>query len=173
MDTSLYLSEFEKAAGGLDASLLAQNGLQVEVGVWLESVVLRIYKRSWANKPLERPQTETAIFFSIWVSDKSAKTGPLFYNIHALKLRQLRGYKITSREFAADFRARFQPFARHWPNVKTNFGPLTLMEGWTALDTAAIAAQVSALATAFFDLAPLIDTLLEQRKTPAQTHRGR
>jgi hypothetical protein len=188
MDPSPYLPEFQKAASGLDASLLAQKGLQVEVGIWLESVVLRMHKRSWANKPLERPQTEAAIFFSIWVSDKSAKTSPLFYNIHALKLRQLRGYKITSREFAADFRARFQPFARHWPNVSVDFGPLTLMEGWTALHdaaagetvtgatadqaAAAIAAQVIALATGFLALAPLIDELLEQKKAPAQKRRG-
>jgi hypothetical protein len=126
MDTSFYLSEFEKAAGRLDAGLLAQKGLEVEVGIWLASVVLR----------------------------------------------QLRGYKITARDFAADFRGGFKPFARHWPNVSVDFGPLTLMEGWVALDApavadpaaSAVAANVSALATGFLELASLIDALLERRK---------
>jgi hypothetical protein len=45
-----------------------------------------------------------------------------------------------------------------------DFGPLNLMEGWIALDAAAIAADVSALATGFLELAPLIDALLERRK---------
>ena len=58
METSFYLSEFENAAGGLDAALLAQKGLDVEVGVWLNSVVLRMHKKTWANKPFERPQSD-------------------------------------------------------------------------------------------------------------------
>jgi hypothetical protein len=180
METSFYLPEFEKAAMELDAGLLAQKGLEVEVGVWLASVVLRMHKKTWANKPFERPQADAAIFFSIWVKDKTEKPDRLFYNIHALKLRQLHGYKITSREFAADFRAGFKPFARHWPNVSVDFGPLTLMEGWLPLDAAAVADPVAAavagsaaqavagtvagLATGFLELAPLIDALLERRK---------
>ena len=172
MDTSLYLSEFEKAAGGLDASLLARKGVQVEVGIWLNSVVLRMSKKAWANKPLTRPQSDTAIFFSIWVNEKDANADRLFYNIHALKLRKLSGYKVTSREFAADFRARFKPFAQHWPNVSVDFGPLNLMEGWTALDATTVAAAVSALAATFLELVPLIDNLLEQKKAPALIRRG-
>jgi hypothetical protein len=172
METPFYLSEFEKAAGSLDAGALAQKGLDVEVGVWLRSVVLRMHKKTWANKPFERPQSDTAIFFSIWLNEKGPKADRLFYNIHALKLRQLRGYRITSRDFAADFRAGFKPFARHWPNVSVDFGPLNLMEGWMALDAAAIAdpaaqavaGTVAGLATRFLELAPLIDVLLERRK---------
>jgi hypothetical protein len=164
METAFYLSEFEKAARELDAGLLAQKGLDVEVGVWLRSVVLRMHRKTWANKPFEQPQSDTAIFFSIWLNVGDVKTGRLFYNIHALKLRQLRGYRITSREFAADFRAGFKPFAQYWPNVSVDFGPLNLMEGWMALDAAAIAADVSAMATGFLELAPLIDALLERRK---------
>ncbi len=184
MDTPFYLSEFEQAASALDAGLLSQKGLDVEVGVWLGSVVLRMHKKTWANKPFERPQSDTAIFFSIWLNCKDVKADRLFYNIHALKLRQLRGYKITARDFAADFRARFKPFARHWPNVSVDFGPLNLMEGWAPLDateaadpvavaiadpvasaaTPAIARTIATLATGFLELAPLIDALLERRK---------
>ena len=172
METSFYLSEFEKAAAGLDAGLLFRKGLEVEVGVWLRSVVLRMHKKTWANKPFERPQSDSAIFFSIWLNVKDVKADRLFYNIHALKLRQLRGYRITSREFAADFRARFKPFARHWPNVSVDFGPQTLMEGWLPLDDTAVAGTVARLANEFLELAPLIDTLLEQKKAPTGVRRG-
>jgi hypothetical protein len=172
METADFLSEFENAAGGLDATLLAQKGLDVEVGVWLNSVVLRMHKKAWANKPFERPQSDAAIFFSIWLNVGGVKTGRLFYNIHALKLRQLRRYKITARDFAADFRAGFKPFTRLWPNVSVDFGPLNLMEGWVALDasavtataTSAIAGTVAKLAREFMNLEPLIDALLERRK---------
>jgi hypothetical protein len=64
MDTSLYLSEFEKAADKLDAGPLAQKGLEVEVGIWLASVVFRMHKKAWANKPFERPQSDAAIFWT-------------------------------------------------------------------------------------------------------------
>jgi hypothetical protein len=180
METAHYLSEFEKAAGGLDATLLAQKGLDVEVGVWLRSVVLRMHKKTWANKPFERPQSDSAIFFSIWLNEKDVKPAHVYYNIHALKLRQLRGYRITSRDFAADFRAGFKPFAPLWPNVSVDFGPLNLMEGWAVLDAAAaadpvasapadssalaIAGTVARLAKGFMDLEPLVDALLERRK---------
>jgi hypothetical protein len=163
MDSSLYLPDFEKAALRFKAGLPVENGLTVETGVWLESVVLRIHKTAWANKPLTRPQSEAAIFFSIWVSEKGLKATRIFYNIHALKLRQLRAYKVTSRDFAADFRAGFKPFSLHWPNVSVDFGPLTLMEGWIELDAATVAADVHRLANAFLAIAPLIDELLERR----------
>jgi hypothetical protein len=180
MNTPFYLSEFENAASALDAGLLAQKGLDVEVGVWLGSVVLRMHKKTWANKPFERPQSDAAIFFSIWLNVNGMKPGRLFYNIHALKLRQLRGYRITSRDFAAHFRTGFKPFARHWPNVSVDFGPLTLMEGWVALDAStvtaaavpvvadsaasALAGTVTRLANEFMELEPLIEALLAHRK---------
>lgn len=160
MVPGMYLTEFKKAADSLDKELLAQKKLEVETGAWLESIVLRLQKNAWANKPNEKPQSDAAIFFSIWVSDKAVKDGKIFYNIHALKLRQLKGHKITSREFANAFRKRFKPFEHHWPNVSVNFGPLTLMEGWEKLNTVTIATDVSRIASRFFEIDSLIDELL-------------
>lgn len=51
----------------------------------------------------------------------------VFYNIRALKLRELEGYAITSRDFARDFRDRFEAMRDQWPNVRVDFGPATLM----------------------------------------------
>ena len=60
-----------------------------------------------ANNPFEKPQPGPAIFFSVWIN-AGIKEHKLFYNIHALKLRQLKGYNITSRKFASDFREQFK-----------------------------------------------------------------
>ena len=161
MGQTLYLAEFEQAASKLDRNLLAARKLEIEVGVWLESVVLRLQKKAWANKPYERPQTDAAIFFSIWLNDKEIKENKIYYNIHALKLRQLQGYKITSREFASAFRKKFKRFEKHWPNVRVDFGPQTLMEGWVRLDTGALAEDVGKLAGRFLEIDGLIDELLD------------
>lgn len=88
----------------------------------------------------------------------------LMYNIHALKLRQLKGYSITSRQFADDFRKAFKPFEKRWPNVSTSFGPLTLMEGWVKLDAASLADDVLKLARQFLEIDHLIDELLEKHR---------
>src|ERR1700761_569783 len=110
MDTAFYLSLFQQAVDKLDKRLLNQKQLQVDAGVWLDSVVLRLHKQHWANNPDARPQTGAAIFFSIWINNADIKEPKLFYNIHALKLRKLTGYAITSRKFADDFREEFKSF---------------------------------------------------------------
>jgi len=164
MAPTLYLTDFKKAANHLDKNLTATKKLEIEVVVWLESVVLRLQKKGWANTPYEKPQSNASIFFSIWLNNKGVKENKIYYNIHALKLRQLQGYKITSREFAAAFRAKFQRFEQHWPNVSVDFGPLTLMEGWVRLDTATLAEDVFTLASKFLTIDSLIDELLDDYK---------
>lgn len=86
----------------------------------------------------------------------------LFYNIHALKLRQLHGYKIESRKFADTFRALFKTLEDQWPNVSTQFGPLTLIEGWLPLDIPSLPHQLTRLADIFLTLEPLIDITLSR-----------
>ncbi|AEV99447.1 hypothetical protein A4D02_26780 [Niastella koreensis] len=164
MNFRSYLKEFENAAGRLDRNLLAQKEMETETGVWLESVVLRMHKKHWANKPLTQPQGDAAIFFSVWLNDKGVQGNKLFYNLHALKLRQLKAYTLTSREFAAAFREQFKSETDHWPNVSTNFGPLTLMEGWMLFDPADIAESVYKLANQFLEIDSLIDGLLKKYK---------
>ena len=96
MDIASYLSLFQQAADKLDKRLLDQKQLHVETGVWLDSIVLRLYKQHWVNTPGAKPQTGPAIFFSIWIGIAGIQEHKLFYNIHALKLRKLNGYAITS-----------------------------------------------------------------------------
>jgi hypothetical protein len=63
MDTTFYLSLFQQVVDQFDKRLLNQKQLQVETGVWLNSVVLKLHKRHWANNPDSKPQTGPAIFF--------------------------------------------------------------------------------------------------------------
>src|ERR1700744_5160968 len=122
MDAIFYLSLFQQVVNKLDKRLLDEKQLRVETGVWLDSVVLKLHKQHWANTPDAKPQTGPAIFFSIWVGNAGAEEDKFFYNIHALKLRKLNGYAITSRKFADDFREQFKSIAHNWPNVSTKFG---------------------------------------------------
>ena len=113
---------------------------------------------------MDKLQNESGIFFSIWVTEESASKGRANYNIHALKLRQLHGYSITSREFAEAFRDGFKAMRGDWPNVRVDYGPLTLMQGWTKFDPAYFERDALVLVDRFKHLSPLIDRLLESRR---------
>ncbi len=90
------------------------------------------------------------------------------YNIHALKLRQLEDYSITSRDFANDFRKGFASTTNTWPNVSVDYGPLTLMEGWIKVDSNGLEKDILVIMERFKNLSPLIDRLLESRPSERQ-----
>jgi hypothetical protein len=157
MDINYYLDIFLKAAESIDKKILKQNKIEVAVGIYQNSVFLKLYKKSWAN-PFEDPLTsESRIFFSVWINNGNTDQHKLFYNIHALKLRKLKGYKIESRKFASNFRTNFSPFKNKWPNVSLNFGPLTLMQGWVKSDLENFQDIIPELAGNFLEIAYLID----------------
>jgi hypothetical protein len=91
-------------------------------------------------------------------------TNRVNYNIHALKLRDLKGYSIKSRDFAFDFRSAFASVRSALPNVSVDYGPLTLMEGWIEADSVHFEKDVLDLMGGFQSLSPLIDRLLEWRR---------
>ena len=103
-------------------------------------------------------------FFSVWMNEVSTRKNHANYNIHALKLRQLEGYSITSRDFANDFRKIFASMRNAWPNVSVDYGPLTLMQGWIKIDQNSFEKDTLALMERFKHLSPLIDRLLESRR---------
>lgn len=165
MNFELYLDKFEKGAKSLDKKILEKKDIQIQTGIWLDSVVLRLQKKHWANKPDEKPHTDAAIFMGIWVNKEAIANQRLSYNIHALRLRQLKGYKLQSRAFAASFREKFKQFEQDWINVSTDFAPQTLMEGWVDLNNEKIQNDILKLANKFLAIEHLIDnTLLEFKK---------
>ena len=145
-----------------------RDGLICKRGFYRSSAVLKLQKASWTNDPIDQLQNVSGIFFCIWISAASISKNRVNYNIHALKLRQLNGYSIASRDFASDFRNAFASMSHMWPNVGVDHGPLTLMEGWIAIDASSFENDILALMDRFELLTPLIDRLLESRKKAAR-----
>jgi hypothetical protein len=160
MDFKNYLHAFQKTADQLDKIRLKEKRIEVAVGIVLNSVFLKLYKKSWANEVQDPLTSEARIFFSVWVNDSTIKDKKLFYNIHALKLRKLKGYRIESGKFATTFRTQFRNFEHQWENVSVDFGPLTLMEGWLKVDLESFQNQVSGLANNFLEIEHLVDETL-------------
>jgi len=142
----------------------SRNGLVCKQGSYKACSVLKLQKPSWTNDPMDRVENSSGIFFSIWTTDRSMKKSRANYNIHALKLRELKGYSITSRDFACAFRNSFASMRSAWPNVSVDYGPLTLMEGWIKADPVHCEREMLGLMDAFQSLSPLIDRLLESRR---------
>ncbi|MEN2400168.1 hypothetical protein GKZ90_0010290 [Flavobacterium sp. MC2016-06] len=161
MDYQFYLDKFQESANLIDKKILEEKNLLLYVGVVLDSVCLKLYKKEWSSNLDDPLNAKTRIFFSVWINDKTLKDKRLFYNIHALKLRELKGYSITSRNFAADFRIRFKDFEDHWENINLKLGPLTLMEGWKNLDDTNLENSILDLAKNFLEIEPLIEQTLE------------
>lgn len=160
MDLEHYVKNFREASDQLDKDVLAKRRLEAAVGIYQDSVFLKLYKESWAN-PFENPLTaESRIFFSVWINDAAIRDHIIFYNIHALKLRKLKGYKIESRKFADTFRKSFRPFQYQWKNVSVDFGPLTLMEGSLETNASNLQHNILELARNFLEIEHLVDEAL-------------
>ncbi len=127
-----------------------------------ECVVFKLRRAHWSNDPTAAVRNASGLFFSVWVDEQFAAAGRMHYNIHALKLRQLEGYALESRKFAAAFRAGFRPYKKHWPKVRTDFGPQTLMQGWVKASPEESVKIILRLAENFQPLAELIEGLLEK-----------
>jgi hypothetical protein len=152
--------------GKIKARFDARNrdGLICKQGFYKSCSVLKLQKTSWTNDPMDRVQNKSGIFFSIWMSAESIRKNQVNYNVHALKLRQLAGYSITSRNFANDFRKTFAPLRDAWPNVSVDYGPQTLMQGWIEINSNSFEKDILLLMERFEDVSPLIDGLLESRR---------
>lgn len=158
-----HLAVFRRVARQLRPALAAQQ-LEAHTGEWLSVAVLKLQKPAWSELAPPSTVNNPGIFFSIWIDAKSLKQQRVLYNIHALKLRHLSTYALESREFATAFRRAFAPAAKHWPNVSTDFGPQTLMQGWIPLDEAALETDATHLAQQFLPLAGKLDALLKARR---------
>lgn len=160
-----YLAVFSRAADRC-ASEIERSKLEVTVGTWLESSVLKLQKRHWRSDGKTPNAARSEIFFAVWTNAKGVKLDRAFYNIHALRLRGLRGHKLESWKFAGAFRAEFSARQKDWPNVSVDYGPGNLMEGWIVLGQDGLEESIAELIKRFLPLADVIDTLLEKRKKP-------
>ena len=142
-----------------------RSGLVCKQGYYIDCWVLKLQKASWTNDPMHQIANQSGIFFSVWGNGESLKENRVLYNIHALKLRLLKGYAITGRNFASDFRERFKAVRGEWPNVRLDYGPATLMQGWIAGEPDVLSKDILTLMDRFVRLSPVIDDLLAARRT--------
>ncbi|MDH6252948.1 hypothetical protein M2347_002675 [Chryseobacterium sp. H1D6B] len=164
MDYNFYHKKFQSALDEIPKKKFDDAGLQLAVDAVLESIVLKIYKPGWSSDLQSPLNALSRIFFSVWISDQSIAEGRIYYNIHAFKLRHLKGYKIASRSFAEVFRHEFLNHQKDWPNVEVKYGPLTLMQGWIELREDNIHSDLLLLAKNFLKSSPLIDETLQRYK---------
>ena len=71
MDFDYYLSEYNKAAEDIDKTILAQKEMKVNVGTILNSVALKLQKKTWANGAHKMFRPGPSIFFSVWSNDQA------------------------------------------------------------------------------------------------------
>jgi hypothetical protein len=141
-----------------------KDGLICKQGFYNDCSVVKLQRASWTNDRMGRVQNKSGIFFSVWIDEDAASKSRANYNIHALKLRQLEGYSMTSRDFANDFRDGFASMRDAWPNVSVDYGPLTLMQGWIEIVPKGFEEDILVLLERFKPVSRLIDRLLESRR---------
>ncbi len=74
MNFEYYLDKFKNAAKLVDKSRFDKTELEISVGIVLDSVYLKLFKRTWTNDLINPLNAEARIFFSIWVNDKNIKS---------------------------------------------------------------------------------------------------
>jgi hypothetical protein len=164
-----YEPSFKRASGRIREQAWFTKEWICKCGPWpsaavSQSLVLKLLKRHWSNDDPAVIGNQSGIFFSLWIDATDKAT--LRFNIHALKLRNLKGYALESRKFAAAFRSTFAPLASSWPKHRDDFGPQTLIEGTTPIPPGGSDELLIDLAAKFAGASMLIDRLLEEAKKP-------
>lgn len=126
-----------------------------------ENAPLYLAKPHWTNRFDQQRESTIGIFCCIWVSPELLEQKQFAYNIHSKELRKLPGYKLASRKFASDFRNLVEAQVAKWPNIRLDYGPLTLLEGRETGELDSFAEKVDERISGFVDIHQHIDKLLE------------
>jgi hypothetical protein len=156
-----YLEALNRVKKKIQSPLLRQHQIECTTGEWLDCAVLKLQKKSWTQNGLGE-----GVFFSVWVGEKELKKNRFHYNVHALKLRLWEGYAIKPLEFASGFRTKLRQSKGQWPNLRTDYGPQTLMQGWVDLYPETFEEIVIHLAGEFVELHGIIDLLIKKGRRP-------
>ena len=80
-----------------------------------------------------------------------------------MSVRKLKSYRLTGNVFSDRFREAFDKVRAGWPNVSTDYGCCTLMQGWYDINPKSVASDAVKLMNQFDNqVAPIIDGLLKQ-----------
>jgi len=134
-------------------------------GPHMDCAVVKLQKLDWTNDDLTKMGNQTGIFFSIWVGEAGAAKGRAAYNIHAMSVRKLKSYRLTGNDFSHRFRGAFKKVRAAWPNVSTDYGCCTLMQGWYDINQRSFSSDAVSLMNQFDQqVAPIIDRLLDESR---------
>jgi hypothetical protein len=138
---------------------LSSNQIFCETGDWMDCAVLKLQKKNWTQNGIGE-----GVFFSVWIGKEELKKDRFNYNIHAFKLRLWKDHSIKPVEFASCFRSKLGKSNTNWPNLRTDYGPQTLMQGWAPLDLNTFEKDVSNLINEFITIHGIIDDMIDKRK---------
>jgi hypothetical protein len=157
-----YLSVFDAVKQAHAVAFKAKHGLDIKTGEGLGAAILKVLKPEWTtDKPGEFLNTN-GLFFSVWVDVACEAEGIVRYNLHAKKLRAIKGEKFAAREFVRSFRAQCGEELKDWPNWSYPKGPITLFEGHVPLDLNSLRGDTENLINRFASLTPTLDRLFAE-----------
>jgi hypothetical protein len=157
-----YLDVFNAVKVDRAYGLDWQHKLSIKTGEGLGAALLKVMRPSWTTDAPEELLNTNGLFFSIWVDATCEAKAVARYNLHAKKLRMIKGETFAAREFVRAFRAQCGDDLKGWPNWSYPKGPITLFEGEFPLDMATLATKSSELITRFVTLTPMLDKLLDE-----------
>ncbi len=155
-----YLDIFNAVKAERAAGLEWQHKLSMKVGEGLGAALLKVMRPAWTTDEPEELLNSNGVFFSVWVDAACEAKGIARYNLHAKKLRFIKGDTFAAREFARNFRAKAKAPLAAWPNATFPVGPITLFEGHVPLDIETLHAETSKLVDRFVALTPLVEQML-------------
>jgi hypothetical protein len=155
-----YLATFNALKSERAAEFETQHGLIIKTGQGLGAAILKLLKPSWTTDGPGEILNTNGLFFGIWVDAECEAKGIARYNLHAKKLRLIKGEAFAAREFARTFRAQGKDELAGWPNWSYPKGPITLFQGHIPLDANTLHAETSKLMDRFATLTPFLDRLL-------------
>jgi hypothetical protein len=167
------LKSFADAKAGYEQQPARDASIICRAGPHMDCAVVKLQKPEWTNDDLTKMGNRTGIFFSIWVGEAGAAKGRADYNIHAMSVRKLKSYRLTGNEFSDRFRKAFNKVRAGWPNVSTDYGCCTLMQGWYDINPKSFASDAMKLMRQFDkQVAPIIDRLLDQSRRAGKSARA-
>lgn len=152
-----HLAIFNALKSERAAHFKSQHGLDIKTGEGLGAAILKLLKPSWTTDGPDDILNTNGLFFSVWVDADCEAKGIARFNLHAKKLRFIKGQAFAAREFARGFRVQAQDEMSAFPNWNYPKGPITLFQGHIPLDTATLHTETAALMDRFAALCPLID----------------
>jgi hypothetical protein len=155
-----YLDIFNVLVSERAVEFKSQHGLTVKSGEGMGAAILKVLKPEWTTDPASELLNTNGVFFSVWVDAPCEAKGIARYNLHAKKLRYIKGEGFEARQFVRNFRAAAD--LRDWPNVSFPKGPITLFEGHVALDVKTLHQETATLIDRFAKLVPMLERVLQE-----------